>query len=283
MVSTLLRALTAQLADAGNADAAFDVHCMLGQVTGRDYRLVSAISPAQEEALRALVRRRAEGEPLQYLLGEWEFYGLRLFVGKGVLIPRPDTETLVDTILSQVPEDAPLRILDLCTGSGCIALALAKHLPLAEVHALDYSERALDYFHKNRALHDLPVTAHAGDVREAETAAAFRDFDVIVSNPPYLTAEEMASLQREVAHEPALALAGGTDGLRFYRDITRLWKASLRPGGILAYEVGDRQAQDVRALLEAGGFRDVQIVPDPGGLERVVWGRKASRGGLGQS
>ncbi len=267
--------LTTTLDAAGIPDAAFDVRCMLEQVTSRPFhRLMQEDSlPADAEAaVRAMADRRMQGEPLQYLLGEWEFYGMRLFVGPGVLIPRPDTETLVDVILERFPKQQQLHILDLCSGSGCIALALAKHLPHAQVHALDYSEQALDYLHRNVALHGLDVTVHFGDVLEETTVQSFRDVDLIVSNPPYLTAEDMIQLQREVRHEPAMALAAGDDGLRFYRRMTAIWRHALKAGGMLLYEVGAGQAPAVAALLQENGFTAIEIHRDALGIERAVLG-----------
>lgn len=257
-------------------DAAFDVRCMFEQVTGQPYErlLLTGLPSGDEKTLRDMVQRRTSGEPLQYILGEWEFYGMRLFVGMGVLIPRPDTEMLVDTVLQWCKGKNKLRILDLCTGSGCIALALQKHLPDAEVHAVEYSEAAYAFAQKNIAYHDLPVTLHHGDVLHPATAAQFHDFDVIVSNPPYLTAEEMTVLQTEVQHEPAQALDGGADGLVFYREITRLWKNILCPDGLLAYEIGETQGQAVTDILEHEGFRNIQVIQDFAYHERVVIGRR---------
>ncbi len=270
------RALHAELAGLLTAaeipDADFDAKCMIEQVTGRKYHDMTPLSDKEAENARAMAERRVAGEPLQYILGEWEFYGLRMFVGEGVLIPRPDTETLVDAVLERfVRTDAPV-ILDLCSGSGCIALALQANLPQASVHAVEKSDKALAYLRKNNAYHGDKITVRQADVLDAHTAAGFSGVDVIVSNPPYLTAEEMASLQTEVRHEPAMALEGGEDGLLFYREIPKIWKKSLRPGGMLAFEVGDAQAEDVAAILEENGFADIRILPDLAGISRVVLG-----------
>ena len=263
--------LTNYLIQANIPDAAFDVRCMFEQVTGCRYEklLTTGIPTEDENPLRNMAQRRAFGEPLQYILGEWEFFGMRLFVGKGVLIPRPDTEVLVETVLDWCKGKQDLRILDLCTGSGCIALALQKHLPEAEVHALDLSEDALSYAKKNTAYHKLPVTLHCADVLQPQELGIF---DVIVSNPPYLTEDEMQALQTEIRHEPASALAAGTDGLLFYRNITRLWKDALRPGGLLAYEIGEQQGEDVSGILQQHGFTDIQVLQDYAHHDRVVTG-----------
>lgn len=270
------RALRAELAGLLTAakipDADFDAKCMIEQVTGRNYHDMTPLSDEEADNARAMAERRITGEPLQYILGEWEFYGLRMFVGEGVLIPRPDTETLVDAVLERfVRTDAPV-ILDLCSGSGCIALALKANLPQASVHAVEKSDKALAYLRKNNACHGDRITIHQHDVLDVQTADDFSGVDVIVSNPPYLTAEEMAVLQTEVRHEPAMALEGGEDGLLFYREIPKIWKKSLRPGGMLAFEVGDAQAEDVAAILAENGFADIRILPDLAGISRVVLG-----------
>ncbi len=279
MVRALHRALTAALEDAGVPDAAFDVQCMLEQVTGTSVHalmLHGALTAEEEAEIRRMAALRMTGQPLQYILGEWEFYGMRLFVGEGVLIPRPDTEALVDAVLAFAKGLESPQIADLCSGSGCIALALRENLPQAQVTAVEKSEHALSYLQKNAAYHHADVRILQADVLDPDTAAQFEALDVIVSNPPYLTAEEMRSLQREVRHEPELALYGVTeDGLHFYREIPKLWKDSLRNGGLLAFEVGDGQADAVGQILAQRQFTDIRIVQDLAGNPRVVMGRKS--------
>ena len=199
---------------------------------------------------------------------------MRLFVGEGVLIPRPDTEILVDTVLQWCKSHAVKRIMDLCTGSGCIALALKKHLPDVQVSAVDISENALTYARNNAEYHHLAIDFHHADVLNPEFAEQFRQYDVIVSNPPYLTAEEMADLQPEVRHEPALALSGGADGLHCYRHITNLWSTALQSGGLLAYEIGWQQADSVRDILQSHAFEDIQVIQDWEHRDRAVTGTK---------
>ncbi len=224
---------------------------------------------------RSIAQKRAEHYPLQYLLGAWEFYGMRFLVGEGVLIPRADTETLVDTVLQCYQEHAGGRLADLCTGSGCIALALKQQLAETEICGIDLSPKALEYARKNAALHHLPVEFYGANVLDPATAAQFSRLGCIVSNPPYLTADDMQDLQTEVTHEPTMALAGGEDGLRFYREITALWKTTLRQGGLLAFEVGMGQAEAVREILAANHFTNLTVVPDLCGVDRVVYGRRA--------
>ncbi len=255
-------------------DAAFDVRCMCEQVTGRrlEQLMTEGIPTEDENPLRNMAQRRAFGEPLQYILGEWEFYGMRMFVGRGVLIPRPDTETLVDLVLREYKGSPSLRIADLCTGSGCIALALQKHLPDANVTGIELSGEAISYARRNAAEHGLPVTLVQADVLDPGTAAGFAELDVLVSNPPYLTDEEMQHLQEEIRSEPETALAGGRDGLDFYRRITALWKHALRPGGRIAYETGEQQGADVSRILAENGLTEIRVVKDLAGHDRVVTG-----------
>ncbi|MBR1556127.1 MAG: peptide chain release factor N(5)-glutamine methyltransferase [Oscillospiraceae bacterium] len=262
------------LEDAGIPDADFDVRCMTEQITGN--RFAPELHPEQRNQMLDMVQRRMQGEPLQYILGEWEFYGLRIFVGKGVLIPRPDTEILVDTVLDWCKGKSGLKVLDLCTGSGCIALALKKHLPDADVSAVDTSETALTYARKNAEYHHLDIEIHHADVLDKHFAKQFHDYDVIVSNPPYLTGQEMQELQTEVRHEPAIALLGGSDedGTYFYRKITSIWKDAIKTGGLLAYEIGWKQAERVSELLNSHAFRQIQVIQDYEQRDRVVTGEK---------
>ncbi len=234
-------------------------------------RWITQDIPDAAKALH-IARCRAQHEPLQYLLGTWEFYGLKLKIGKGVLIPRADTETLVDAVMQRLNRTKSPQIADLCTGSGCIALALKTHLPDAAVTGIDIAQDALAYAKANAKELRADVQMLHGDVLDAQTAAQFRMLDAIVSNPPYLTAEDMAHLQQEVTHEPARALDGGEDGLHFYREITRLWAQSLKPGGLLAYEVGFAQATAVAEILKENRLTHIETVRDLSGTERVVLG-----------
>lgn len=221
---------------------------------------------------REIAGKRAEHFPLQYLLGTWEFYGMQFAVGEGVLIPRADTETLVDAVLERYREYPGGRIADLCAGSGCIALALASRLPRTKIFGVELSAKAREYAVRNAKTNGLSVPFYGADVLDSATAKQFRNLDVIVSNPPYLTAKDMAALQTEVTYEPEMALDGGEDGLRFYREMTARWKSSLRSGGMLAYEVGIHQAEPVAGILSAHGFTKIEQIPDLSGIARVVLG-----------
>lgn len=225
----------------------------------------------REEHARAVARRRAGGYPLQYLLGNWEFFGLPFEVGEGVLIPRPDTERLCEIAIEQIGNRA-LTAADLCSGSGCIAAAVSSACKRARMFAVELSEQALPYLRRNLKRNAPGAIVIQGDVLDRQTAEALPALDVILSNPPYLTAEDMQRLQREVRHEPALALYGQADGLHFYREITRLWKHKLRPGGMLAYEIGINQHTAVADILRENGFSRIQYAQDLHGVIRVVYG-----------
>lgn len=237
-------------------------------------------APAETaERLEELKARRLSGQPLAYLTGEWEFYGLTLKVTPAVLIPRIDTEVLADLAITAGRSlGRPVRILDLCTGSGCIGLAAASHLPGSEAVLCDLSPDALAVAEENITRCGLAgrVTCMQADVRQDPPAGLGR-FDLLVSNPPYIPAADIAGLDRTVrGFEPRMALDGGADGLAFYRDITRRWKDVLPPDGLLFYEVGIGQAEAVSEILAENGFSP-RISRDTQDIARVVWGGRAER------
>lgn len=235
----------------------------------------SELSDEQIRTIDAALLRRLNGEPLQYILGEWTFYGRPFSVGEGVLIPRADTETLVEAALSLASVVEKPQIADLCAGSGCIAVTLARELSGASVDAFEKSKEAFSYLTRNIARHGAAVRPFLFDV----CASSAGLYDMIVSNPPYLSGEDMAHLQREVSFEPSMALAGGADGLDFYRIITRRWKSNLKNGGALLYEVGAGQADSVSAILSENGFADICTWRDLCGIIRVVGGIKTENAG----
>ena len=220
--------------------------------------------------------RRLKGEPVAYITGSWEFYGLPLTITPDVLIPRMDTEVLVDAvkeILTGYKMDA--RVLDLCCGSGCITCAIARELPATKLVAVDLSASALEVCRKN-------VTDHKFNARvlciQADATSSpplgIGSFDVIVSNPPYIASGEIPGLDRSVRdYEPIWALDGGEDGLRFYKAIIKYWKSILRPGGFLVFEVGEGQAQAVSEMLMSAGFSRTALRKDTQGIDRVVIGK----------
>ncbi len=222
---------------------------------------------------RALIQRRLAGEPTQYLVGFREFYGRRFAVDARVLIPRSETELLVEAALRGVKKDEPTRVLDLCTGSGCVAISIAAERPQASVWATDLMPGPIEVAKQNaEALGvDGRVTFFQGDLFAAVPPDA--KFDVIVSNPPYVKSGEIATLQREVRHEPAAALDGGADGLVLLRRVVTDALPRLKPGGLLALEMGEDQGEAVRALMTRAGYRDVRIEKDLARHDRLALGR----------
>ena len=224
-------------------------------------------------ALEAYLARMAKGEPLAYILGEWEFYGLKLYVTPDVLIPRDDTCALAQLAIRQALFlDQNPRILDLCTGSGCIGIAIASRVKDAKVTLADLSREALAVAKKNVVAHHMTgrVSCVQADAL-GEPPAFLGQFDMIVSNPPYISAEEMQSLEISVKDfEPHMALCGGTDGLDFYRSIADKYRRNLKPGGYLCFEFGEEQGDDVCEILAVNGFTVRQRVKDFCGTERAV-------------
>ncbi len=224
---------------------------------------------------RGLMERRLKGEPVAYLIGEWEFYGLTLEVCRDVLIPRPDTETLVDRgilFVRDLPEGT--RVLDLCAGSGCVGLAIAENCPNTQVVLAEWSEDAIRVCRQNIRRRELngQVQAAQADAM-APPSHVLRDFDLILCNPPYIPTADLEGLESSVRdYEPHMALDGGADGMDFYRAIARDWRCALKPGGMLAFEVGIHQAPAVERILAENGFTDIQTTRDPGGHQRVVEG-----------
>lgn len=219
-----------------------------------------------------LLKRRKDGEPLQYILGEWEFYGHRFFVGEGVLIPRQDTETIVDAAIEHSSEN-PV-IIDLCSGSGCIGITLSKELSHPRVFLAERSEKALSYLNRNIELNGADVTAVKCDVLDEKSLSLFPMADMIVCNPPYLTKYDMSVLQREVTFEPEDALFGGDDGLDFYRGVSALWKQKLKPRGTIIYEIGAGQENDVGQILKENGFENITYRKDLCEIIRAVIAEK---------
>ena len=221
------------------------------------------------------ISRRLDGEPLAYITGSWEFYGIPLHITRDVLIPRMDTEIMIDAVrdlLTGKKMDA--RILDICTGSGCIACAIAKELPATRTVAVDISPSALQVCRENVAANHLNsrVLCMQADAL-ATPPLGIGMFDVIVSNPPYIPSAEIETLDVSVrGYEPLWALDGGEDGLKFYRGIIKYWKTVLRPGGLIFFEVGEGQSAPVQDMLLSAGFSETATRTDSGGTERVVIG-----------
>lgn len=232
------------------------------------------VAPEIEEKILALVARHLEGEPVAYLIGEWEFYGLPLDISESVLIPRPDTETLAEAAIDWLAQQDGPRVLDLCAGSGCLGLAIASQVKDARVVLGELSDGALRVCRQNIRRNGLTgrVTAMQLDALRPPLQR-LGDFDCIVSNPPYIPSGDIPGLDASVRdYEPHMALDGGADGLDFYRAICAHWRSVLHPGSRLCFEVGIGQADDVLRLMRSVGFGNLEILPDPAGIPRVVLG-----------
>lgn len=275
-VGAALRRLTHYLEENGIEAPDFEALQMLQSLGYSKIRILEGrgvLTQQQQEQLRQLASRRLEGEPLQYLLGEWEFYGLTLKVGPGVLIPRPDTETLVEAGLSYLKGRTGCRVLDLCAGTGCVGLAVEQNAKnISALYALEKEEAAFFYLKENLAAYESRVMPlHQDGLAPGPEADRL---DLILCNPPYLTGEDMESLQTEVRYEPPSALDGGEDGLDFYRRLTAVWKDRLVSGGLLAYEIGMGQQENVSRILTREGLEQIHWKEDLSGIVRVVAGRK---------
>ena len=261
----LIVKFTKTLSEAGFESARFEATQIVEFLLGDGGKITAETERQADE----LVNRRLDREPLQYILGEWEFYGLPFYVGKGVLIPRPDTETVVETAINLLKGKQNPTVFDLCAGSGCIGITLA-HYTDANVKLFEKSVDALLYIFKNIKLNGVEAEVYECDVLGEpplkDTA------DLIISNPPYIKADVLETLEPEVKREPIMALDGGEDGLIFYRHIAKCWKKSLNKGGWLLFEIGFDQAEDVTKIMQDEGFSDVQVIKDLGKNNRVVLG-----------
>ncbi len=268
-----------RLQAAGVEDPGFDALCLCQHFFGLDRPGLAVHGEEiclEDKAglFRQAAEERAARRPLQYILGRWEFMGLTLQVGEGVLVPREDTAVLVEAVAERLGEK-PGRGVDLCAGSGAVALGLCRLCPGLEMDCVELSGEALGYLRKNLAAYpEYGICAQEGDVLRPETAALFDGLDVVVSNPPYIARSALPTLQPEVQREPSLALDGGPDGLRFYRAIARLWVPKLKPGGVLGVEIGEEQGADAAQLLRQAGLEEVAVHKDWAGLDRAVTGVK---------
>ena len=279
MVTLLLKKQLRNLLEQHDPDTAeFDANQLLQWATGLDRSALMLETETDDKTADKAIQaahRRLKGEPLQYIIGQWEFYGLPFKVGEGVLIPRQETELLVEKAIERLPEKGVL--IDLCSGSGCIPIAIAKKSNTNLCYGVELSTQALRYFEENIALNgvDNDVIPLQGDVlypAEELLDDLPAKCSVITANPPYLTAEEMANLQKEVRHEPESSLFGGADGLDFYRVIFGVWKNKLERGGSFLAETGDGQAEVVKSLMENEGF-ECEVYSDLNKTGRVVAGK----------
>jgi release factor glutamine methyltransferase len=276
-IQTVLEWTKSYLADKGVENARLESEWLLAHSLGTDrvglyVHYEKPLNEAELAAFRGLVLRRARREPLQYILGTQEFFGLEFEVAPGVLIPRHDTEVLVEEALRR--GERARSVLDIGTGSGCIAVALAKGLPEAEIVSVDLSPEALAVARRNAERLGVKVDFVEGSLFDPFVG---RTFDLVVSNPPYIPSADIAALQPEVRDfEPRTALDGGEEGLDFYRRIVAGAPGFLTRGGWLLLEVGVGQAESVATLLREAGFAEIFTAKDPGGIDRVVGGRIGS-------
>lgn len=265
------------LTEAGFEAPAFEALCLTEKVFG--FNRLALITKGEETVaseeklavLAELTEKRLNHEPLQYLLGKWSFMGIDLLVGEGVLVPRDDTEVVTSLCIDYLSCKESPNVIDLCAGSGAISLALEKYAN-CKVTAVELSDKAFSYLTQNIKLNNSAVNALNGDIFECHKDIADNSLDLIVSNPLYIKTADIASLQKEVQHEPAMALDGGESGLDFYRRIVPLWKSKLKAGGALAFELGEGQYDEVSRILADNGFGGITESIDFGGIQRAIIG-----------
>ena len=264
-------------------DADFDSLYLLEHFFGADRTaLILHGDRAADEKLCerffSAIEERKTGKPLQYIVGKWNFMGYDFYVGEGVLIPRDDTEIVVETALDFLKGIENPKVIDLCSGSGAIAVSIAKIFPQSDVIALEYSDTAIEYLKRNIELNGAEnVKVFKGDVTECYGEFEDESFDLVISNPPYIESEDIDTLQPELQFEPRMALDGGADGLYFYRIISEKWSSKVKSGGMIAFEVGEEQFEPVAELVRSRGFEGVTYRLDLQGFKRTVSGQRSGR------
>ena len=233
------------------------------------------LSQEKLEILKKDIDMRCKGNPLQYILGKWQFMDSNFYVGEGVLIPREDTSVLVNLAVSKTKDKEDLSVIDLCSGTGCIGITIEKiSKNIKEVYAIEYSKDAFKYLLLNIENLKSKVKPINADIFEEYKNFDDLYFDLIVSNPPYIKRKDIKNLEREVLFEPALALDGGEDGLDFYRNICKFWTSKLKKGGYLAFELGIFQFEDVKNIMHRYGYNCINFERDINGIERAIIGVK---------
>ena len=233
------------------------------------YMQNETLTKGQINDIKKCLNKRKKYFPIQYILGEWEFYSLPFKVGRGVLIPRADSELLVDLAIDEIGHGDEKEVFDLCSGSGALGIAVAKECSNASVTLVEKSRKAFDYLKHNVSLNKVTVRAERADIFKWKPK---KKADLIICNPPYIDIKEMTKLQKEVKNEPTVALYGGRDGLKFYRLLVLRCEELLNKGGRMIVEIGYRQAEKVSSLFEAAGFEQIEVYKDYGGNDRVVSG-----------
>lgn len=273
-VSELLKYTKQTLCDNNINDYEYDALYLVEYAFGmtKTELMIYGEKTADEQSVSLIndcIRRRINGEPVQYIIGEWDFMGLPYYVGTGVLIPRADTEVLVNSCVDLI-QSKNSRIIDLCSGSGIIAVTLKNIFPEAEVYAVEKSDDALKYLEKNCERNNADVNILHSDISLCHSEFDDGYFDVIVSNPPYIVHGDICSLQKEISYEPDMALDGGLDGYDFYRIIISCWSKKLRLGGLLALEIGEGQFDCISELLIKNGYCNIKAYYDLSNTIRAV-------------
>jgi len=233
--------------------------------------LYEELLPEEKSKFDELINLRLIGTPLQYILGYQYFFGNKFLVNPSVLIPRADTEILVYEALKKAESIDNIKILDMCTGSGCIAISLAKSIKSSNVYAIDIDEKAIIVAKENNELNKTNVTFYKSNLFDE---FPLDKFDMIVSNPPYIGSDEILSLEKDVLNEPRLALLGGDDGLYFYREISKKAIGYLKEEGYIIFEIGYKQKDDVTKILEENNYYNIEVIKDYSGNDRVVIAKK---------
>lgn len=279
-IGSLLNLGTQRLIEKNIDTARLDSQLLLGKVLNKDklYLIINndeVVSEEKKKEFLELISRRMEYMPIRYILGEIDFMGLDFFVEKGVLIPRSDTEILVEEVLRVISEDELIDICDLCSGSGAIGISLAYYRKKINVDLIDYYDIPEKVSKKNilRTCLEDRVKFIKSDLLK-ECIKLKKQYDIIVSNPPYIREEEIDNLMNDVKdYEPKTALSGGNSGLDFYERIVEESKSVLKKNGILAFEIGHDQGEDVSELMKENGYKEVRVIKDLAALDRVVIGR----------
>ena len=279
---TIKEALTALISKLENIDnGAAEARFILENVTNLTYSEIlfkgnDIISDEMFNTAVALTEKRLAGEPIQYVLGKWDFMDYTFEVGEGVLIPRPETEELVEYIVNNIKDVRNPVVYDLCSGSGCIGISIKKIKNDAKVYLVEKSDNALSYLKNNCSLlcgEMSDISVIKGDILCIEDFSELPKADVIVSNPPYIRSDEIPTLQPEVLKEPVMALDGGEDGLIFYRYLVSKWTEKLKENGFMAFECGEDQAVDIAELFSKIKFNS-EIINDYNNIQRMVIGRR---------
>lgn len=276
VINEVYRQMCEIMAQNQNSDAKFEADLLVEFVLGKKRIDVMGTDISDETAqkLMQLAQKRKDGYPLQYILGKWYFFDMELLVGEGVLIPRQDTETVCEAAFEVINQIAEPAVLDLCSGSGCIALAVKKYCPHSHVVAIEKSPEAYEYLKKNIEYTGLQILPMKADILRFDENIDEESFDVIVSNPPYINPNLKGSMQKEVTHEPEMALFAANDGLRFYRFIAHYYKKVLKEKGYLVFEYGFDQQTAVKNILTEEGYTIIKEIIDLGGNPRGVVAQK---------